>query len=345
MKLAISGYYGYGNAGDEAILAAIKQGFKNHQISVLDAHNRLNLKAISNSDVLISGGGGLLQDATSTRSLLYYTSLIWAAKVFFGKKVIVFAQSIGPIKKKVNIKLIKSTLNLADIITLRDKNSYDFVKSLKLKRPKIIMTADPTFIFDKEEANNIKKNTKITKQKNKTKKQKTSLTIAICPRRFKDMPSNFEQKFADICDNLVKKLKAKIIFIPFHQRDDIHSCVNIMHKMKQKSELKGDHDNFEGIMKIISQVDLVIGTRLHSLIFATNHLVPAIGITYDPKVSSFMEEANLPAIKPNNLDDLTKIVIETLQKKEKIKNNIKRIKKEFREKALKNFDILKGVNR
>ena len=117
----ISGYYGFGNSGDEAILQAVYANIQsvmdgNVEISVLSNepeetrrrygyhtthrfHFRSVLQAIRKCDVLVSGGGSLLQDRTSTRSLLYYLSIIYLSELM-GKKVMLYANGIGPVRKK-----------------------------------------------------------------------------------------------------------------------------------------------------------------------------------------------------------------------------------------------------
>ena len=41
-------------------------------------------------------------------------------------------------------------------------------------------------------------------------------------------------------------------------------------------------------MSLIGNLDLLIGIRLHALIFAALMHVPFIGISYDPKITSFL---------------------------------------------------------
>ena len=115
-RVVISGYYGFANAGDEAMLAAIVGSLKdiipdvsitvitgncrmtreNHNVQAV---HRLNFFAIAAAirrcDILISGGGSLLQDVTSARSLYYY---LWIMKIalFFKKPVMLYAQASAP---------------------------------------------------------------------------------------------------------------------------------------------------------------------------------------------------------------------------------------------------------
>ena len=167
-KILISGYYGFDNSGDDAILRAIVNDLNNNienvEITVLsknpsytekvykiNAVNRFNIKAvietIKSCDLFISGGGSLLQDVTSTRSLLYYISLMRMAK-FFNKKVMVYANGVGPINGRMNRIWTRRILNKVDLITLRDEDSRIFLEELKVDNENIYVTADPVFTLN-----------------------------------------------------------------------------------------------------------------------------------------------------------------------------------------------------
>ena len=96
-EIAISGYYGFSNAGDEAMLAAMIEVIGDLApeaiITVIsgnpdDTRRRHGVQAVHRLDVpavmrllkrsklLISGGGSLLQDVTSERSLYYYLGVM-----------------------------------------------------------------------------------------------------------------------------------------------------------------------------------------------------------------------------------------------------------------------------
>ena len=116
-KILISGYYGFNNIGDESILKAVIDNLYEKldgiEVTVLSrdpgstaekygvrSKNRKSamaiLSEIKRCDLLISGGGSLLQDVTSGRSIIYYLMIIKAALVM-GKKVFIYSQGIGPI--------------------------------------------------------------------------------------------------------------------------------------------------------------------------------------------------------------------------------------------------------
>ena len=113
-RIVISGYYGFNNSGDEAmlfaILKALYQRFGDTDITVISGNPERTthtfgvkaiprfdgfsiLKCLYNSDLLISGGGSLLQDVTSWKSLIYYLSIIFTG-VCFRKKVFLMLRGL-----------------------------------------------------------------------------------------------------------------------------------------------------------------------------------------------------------------------------------------------------------
>ena len=100
--------------------------------------------AMSRSSVLVNGGGSLLQNSTSTRSLFYYTNIIRLAH-FRGLKIMLYGSGIGPINGKRAEKMTKIALERCDLITLRDENSAKIIEKLGVNDKNIILSADPAF--------------------------------------------------------------------------------------------------------------------------------------------------------------------------------------------------------
>ena len=142
-RILLSGYYGFGNTGDEAILAstvkALRKARPELELMVLSEHpeetgstygvrafHRMNpaqvLKAVNLADLVVFGGGSLLQDLTSLRSLIYYLSIIRVSHLV-GKPVVVYANGIGPISSKIGRVLTRHTLSRVKAITVRDVES------------------------------------------------------------------------------------------------------------------------------------------------------------------------------------------------------------------------------
>ena len=164
-RVLFSGYYGLGNAGDEAVLAGLIRGIRESglpaELTVLSAWPALTEKwhrvravprmrpaliaAVADCDVLVSGGGSLLQDVTSFTSLTYYLAVIGIAKAM-GKPVAVAAQGMGPLTRAASRRWVGSVVGRADLITVRDTESADLLRRCGVRRP-VHVTADPAFLL------------------------------------------------------------------------------------------------------------------------------------------------------------------------------------------------------
>jgi polysaccharide pyruvyl transferase CsaB len=319
----MSGYFGFDNSGDDAILKAIVN-------DLLDYDNDLKIKVLSNNpdktekmcevfsanrfkirevissiketDLLISGGGSLLQDITSTRSLLYYLALMKLA-LMFKKPIFVYANGIGPINKKMNRMLTRKILNKVDYISLRDNLSKEYLEELGVKNNNIKVTADPVFTLKATDENLVKdilKNEKIPIDKP---------IVGISIRRWND-DQKVLTEFKKTINYLVNTKQVNVILIPMHFKEDIE----ISNRLLELTNLEGcfilrNEYPVENILSIIKKMDLIISMRLHTLIYAASQVTPMIGIVYDPKVEGFLKEieydyyVDLKDIKSENLID------------------------------------------
>ena len=221
----MSGYYGFNNTGDEAIMLSMHKNIQemgeNYHITVLsnkpketkekygiEAVYRFGFmdvfRAIHRCDVLLSGGGSLLQDSTSTRSLMYYLSITAAAKLM-RKKVMLYANGIGPVSGKRNRRLVKQVVNKADLITLREENSYEELLSMGVNPKKCFVTADPVFTMDgvSEEA------TQAILREEWIPTDKPMVVVSV--RNWKDM-DKFIGQFAELCDTIWKNISGTSYF-------------------------------------------------------------------------------------------------------------------------------------
>lgn len=172
LRVAVSGYYGFNNTGDEAILLSLvttmrtlAQGVEitvlsnspreTRQLYGIKAVNRWNPFAafwvLLRSDLLISGGGGLLQDVTGIRSVCYYLAVVMIAKLL-GKPVVYFAQGVGPIRSAFGRWLTRVVSNRVELITVRDQASKDDFLAMGVIRPPIVVTADPVLALSPQQA-------------------------------------------------------------------------------------------------------------------------------------------------------------------------------------------------
>jgi polysaccharide pyruvyl transferase CsaB len=324
-NVVMSGYYGFGNAGDEAILQSIHQNIENTggdiAITVLsndpedtksrygyDAVNRFKLlsviKALRRCDALVSGGGSLLQDHTSTRSLFYYLMIIKAAESF-KKKVMVYANGIGPVHKTVNRRLVRRIVGRADVITLRDDVSAEELKNMGVVRDDIRVTSDPVFTLNgvsREEAVKLLTDGGIPHDKP---------FVCVAVRNWSNMGA-FHQNVATLCDDIYETYGRNILFVAMQTPHDISISQDIGRLMKNKAYVLDTRYTAEQLMGIIGLCDFVLAMRLHTLIFSARMCVPFIGMVYDPKVDAYIKALHM--LSAGDVRDFdAEIVMETVK--------------------------------
>lgn len=316
-RLLLSGYYGFDNSGDDAILRSMVDNLKlsgDYHITVLskspqdtareyqvDSVDRFNIRevidAMKECDVFVFGGGSLLQDVTSTRSLLYYLFVLNLA-IRLNKKTFIFANGIGPIDKKLNRKLTRSILSKIDVITLRDQDSYDYVKELGVEGPEISITADPVFMIESADEDRIDQILEIEDI------DLSQETLAISLRdwhRSKDL--NLEvAEFVDQIHNM------KVLLVPMHYPYDLE-YLRVVKEKSQNPNIKILENQYkvEEVVGILKRCTMTMAMRLHGVIYSAVAHRPTIGLVYDPKVYGLCQELDIEEfvdVNHANSDDL-----------------------------------------
>lgn len=298
-KIVLSGYYGFGNTGDEAVLAGILATFKHlgidTEVTVLSAdpektmaeHPSVRavhrysptalLSAIGASDLVISGGGSILQDVTSARSIHYYLSVLQIAR-FFHRKVMVYAQGIGPLNRPGIRKKVASVLNKTHAITVRDTDSQTLLQSIGVDADLIQLAADPSFIVEPDyaSADTILSDLGLQGEE----------FIGVSLRPWWNSV-NWLPEVTQALTSASDKLGVKLLLIPMQQSED----VGISEAFGSGIVLP-DSGSVRTVKGLLGRCKLVVGMRLHSLIFAASEGIPFVPLVYDPKVESFAASVN-----------------------------------------------------
>lgn len=306
MKIALSGYYGFDNAGDEALLSAICRTIQQLEPQAefvvfsgspektilmhgLRAVNRMNpfhlIRELLSCDLLISGGGSLLQDVTGPRSLPYYISIVALAKAL-GKPVIFYAQGIGPVNRNFSKWLMYKIANKVDYITLRDGDSLLLLQELGINRPPIKVTADPVFALEPSPSDLLKAQSIIQELG-----IEGARLVGVSVRPWSAL-EGYQPILAQVLDELVKK-DYRIVFIPMDYARDWPESQRVLALMNEEGYGIQHHLSSTEHIALLSNFDLLVGMRLHSLIFAANRGVPFAGIAYDPKIVAFLKSFGL----------------------------------------------------
>ena len=340
--IAILGYYGYRNSGDDAILKSIIEQLKqnNEELSIVVLSNnpyetrtlyrvqsvhRFHpfkvLAILSKTRLFIAGGGTLIQDGTSSRSLWYYLFILYLAKRK-GARTVLFANGLGPLTGKWNRRASSRILNRMDAITLRDSYAYKELSSLNVKKPVIKITADPALTLT---SCDLSTGFEILRKEGIPTDKKL---VALCLRKWKKV-KNAVQILASLADRIVTDFNATPVFIAMQHPNDLRFAKKVLHNMNQKGYILSRRYTVDETLSVIGNTSMVIGMRLHSLIYAANLNIPMVGLAYEQKVGFFMQSINQPYVDWNenfNMDELLKNLNEVWENSGMIKRELERFK-------------------
>jgi len=305
IDVTISGYYGSNNHGDEAILKAITADLRcikpNINITVIskrpkdtrsihrvDSVHRFNLvgirRALKHTNLLIMGGGTLIQDLTSTRSLAYYVFVMnTAAKS--RTKVMLYANGIGPLKQDKNKRRAVTALEDVDKITLRDESSRIVLQELGLQNSNILVTADPAYRF-----------TNNAPEAGRQLLDKIDLTgkkyFCVSIRDWKSLKEDFVTEMAVFCDYISEKYDISPLFIPMQPSNDAEISTQVLEATKRRGYYLDENFTIEEILSVVGSAEFLVGMRLHSVIYGAAAATPVMGLVYDPKVAAMFNDLN-----------------------------------------------------
>lgn len=325
-RIVISGYYGFDNIGDEAVLSAIisslREYIPNVFITILsnnpektkrlyhvDAVDRWNFgeicKAIKGCDLFISGGGSLLQDVTGCKTIPYYLGIVRLA-LHYKKKVVFYSQGIGPVNKSVSKWLIKKIVSKVDHVFVRDNFSKQLLLDLGVTSP-ITVAADPVLgiAIDKSLVSSIKDS--FGEQK----------TAGICLRPW----DNNKQIINSLLPHLKQLIEEGYVlyFLPMYYDQDLDISQEIYNQLGDQVKLINKKLTIEEALAYTASFDFVIGMRLHSLVMAVVANTPVMALSYDPKVKAFVDEMQIPycidvqQISTENTGEVLMSLIENLE--------------------------------
>ena len=302
-SIVICGAYGRGNAGDDAILKAIVQEMRaldpERTICVMSRRPRETrliyrtgaiytfnvfavLRQFRRAALYINGGGSLMQDVTSTRSIWYYCYTLRAAKKR-GCKVMMYGCGIGPINRAGNRKMAARIIDRSvDRITLRDDNSRALLAEMGVTRPDIRVSADPTIILDpapREVVNLALEQSGI---------DPAGRYIGFGLRHWKGLDAALPE-IAAAANYAYEKHGLIPVFVPIEFPSDLTPAERVGAMLRCPWHAVRTRQPIEVTIGILARMKAVVGIRLHSLMFSAGQGVPVVGMSYDIKVDGFLK--------------------------------------------------------
>lgn len=286
VRVAIFGYYGFGNLGDEAVLCAmlahLKDALPGVEACVLSGDpgwtesvhgvrsvRRTDLVAVRRvfrcADLVCSGGGSLFQDATSWRSPVFYGLLHELAR---GRPVLVYAQGIGPLRRRASRAVTRRAMEQAAGITVRDRDSAELLRRLGVRRP-VEVVADPALDLPAPDGVG-------------------GEALAVCVRPWAGVPHD---AVVEAVREVVRRTGLAARVVCLHRQADLAASRHVAARLG--AELVVPARPLDAL-QALAAARVVVGMRLHALVLAAAAGVPFLGLSYDPKVSAFADSLRMP---------------------------------------------------
>lgn len=378
VRLAISGYYGFDNAGDEAVLLAMLQALERKGrafgIAVrpvvlsaapektaaaygVEAAHRMRptdvLRTLARCDGLISGGGSLLQDVTSARTIPYYLGLLFLAQRM-GKPTFVYAQGVGPVRRPAFLRMIGHVVGRCRYVSVRDEESAALLEQAGVRRDAVEVVADPVTglaVDARAGGGPAKEKSAGLADGDVSAESRRSPVIGVSARFWRDDRLDLDA-LARALDLVAERCpNAKFVMLPFQRPHDVEATLELAARMRtvgrepvaadgrasvgqsaavasdgrppavrvspvvgERSSCAADRsvDASNGLppgasgapdsidppgnpepgpirlFRAVGMCDVLVGMRLHALIYAAVQGVPTVGFSYDPKIDRFL---------------------------------------------------------
>lgn len=314
-RVLLSGYYGFGNLGDEAILQAavhaLRAASEGVEVGVLSAdpkataaaygvrafdRRRLTriLGAVRWSDLVLSGGGGLIQDATSRNSPLYYLAILRLAQVL-RRKTMVLAQGLGPLTVPRNIRALKAVFRRTEAVTLRDAASAEWLRSIGHTAPEPQVTADLAFL--------LRPSPGLAAGSLRRTVAADGPIIGLAVRPWGAAAESLPERLAALARSAAREVGGRAALLPFHPGLDLPLCEAVHARAPAETAIVPHPARPDEALAWVGEMDVLIAMRLHALIFAGSMGTPFIAISYDPKIDAFAEAmGEAPVARADDLD-------------------------------------------
>ena len=327
-RILLAGYYGFGNAGDEAILASILAHLRSaapqaavtvvsgnpdataaaHGVEAVFWRDPLALEdAARGADLTLLGGGGIFHDYWGFPADAILTDRHWGLSYYaapavlallHGKPLMIYAVGVGPLETTPGREFTKAVCDAAAAITVRDEESRGELAALGVPAERIEVTADPTFALE------------IAPRADAASEPPAALPegrplVGVALRHWdvRVEPGKWEAEAAAALDRFLETAGrgGAVLFLPFQQEsvaeeNDAAVAARVRDRMRHREAaaiLRGGSDPAR-LAAAIGQCDLMLAMRLHAGVFAATAGVPVVGLEYDPKVSRLMRQIGQP---------------------------------------------------
>jgi polysaccharide pyruvyl transferase WcaK-like protein len=269
------------------------------------------VKAIKNSDIVLIGGGEIVQDKSSFVYIPYQLIRPFVAKLF-RKKLFAYAIGVGEPSEisflgKIQSKIV---LNMFDIITVRDEKSLRSLRDyLKVTKPQTYLTADPAINLTAKEVSDPPKSPYFVVSLRSVYHRTGSFLpfsvrkkLKILPKIYFEKIELFKSEMAQLIDRLVKESDLDVYFLNTYigksmSADDDKFTNTVISRLSEESQKRAHvidvwYTPSEN-KYVLSKAQYILSVPLHPLILGTSELVPVFSLAYASKNVCFMQQAKM----------------------------------------------------
>lgn len=293
------------------------------------------LQVYINSDLVVSKPGGFLYSSGLGLTLLVNTYSMLLATIV-GKPLYLFPQSIGPLRKIWECRLLKYVLMRARVVMLREDLSARQLEDCGIQHPRCHLLPDMAFAYSggsSLSASTWLQSLGIDTQYDRPLLGLTAINWEMQKHEFPHQ-SRYEASLVAASRYFIDTLNGTVILFnqvtgPSVAQDDRVPARRILEGLSnQKSRVLFVNDPIKpNLLKAAyGLMDAFIGTRMHSNIFALSQSVPDIAISYQPKTRGIMHMLELDRwlvdIDQVNPEILTELIAKLWEDKEKIQTHL-----------------------
>lgn len=326
------------NIKDKTFLQKYKEGFKLLLTTIVDKKST-KFKKIRNADLVCSVGGGYLYSSTKGPLGIGFLNMlfhIWLSKRY-NKKLICFPQSVGPIKFKLDKYILKYVLEKVDLFISREPITTNYLIN-EVKLNNIVEYPDIAFLLKGSESYPIE-----------IKQNEINIGVTVLNWLFSDSNSNdydiveYINKLKETFIILKQKMNIKIhifVQVDVSNGDSDYEISNRLYNLLIDNNIKTNLVRFpeeinpKKLISTYGNMNLFIGSRMHSTIFALDANIPTISLAYQPKTTGTFERLNLDDFCLNIKDFSVKELLSVINKIFENKYNIDILKKIIDENTL-----------
>lgn len=294
--------------------------------------------ALQQSDFLMIGGGNAIFDLSpATLSAQRFDQVVSLAKQH-QLPIFVSSIGIGPFSTKKQQNAAIATLKKCDFVSFRDKRSLEYLKNAG--HPAAYASVDPVFLLPEVET---------FEQLKAQKKLQQRIGICVIDYRITGCSRKDYLNYLKDMKNLIHDLAAakKEIMLFSSEVQDYETIETLYVEFLKDPQVNVVFvKEKEDLLALYQSLNLVIGTRMHSMIVAVSQFVPIIGLSWQQKVVEMFKnlgiEEDVLAIADlsKKREILSKKIDEKLENTDQELIEMRRHKEEMRRAFAINYEII-----